>query len=306
MKEAESQIRGFGPSEHDASGLSIIIPVFNEGAMTRQVLSDVRRAFEGAPQPLEIIVVNDGSTDGFPRAEVQSLCDRLIEHTVNHGYGAAVTAGLRAARFDTCAIIDADGTYPAERLPDLLQTMRAEGAAMVVGARTGAVVQAPLLRQPAKWVLRKLADFLAGRPIPDLNSGLRVFDRSLALEYQTLYPRGFSFSSTITLAFLCNGLPVLFVPVNYYRRRGGRSKISPLRDTQGILLTILRTVMFFDPLKVLFPLSLVLGTASLAVLAAGLVTGIVLDSTIAVLALSSVQTLAIGLLADLIVRRSGR
>lgn len=288
------------------SGLSVIIPVYNERQTIKQVLTDVRAAFESSSEPLEIIVVNDGSSDRLALDDIKPLCDRLISHRINQGYGASIMTGLRAATHAVCAIIDADGTYPASKLPELLAILRDRKAALVIGARTGDVVQAPLVRQPAKFVLKKLADYLAGQVIPDLNSGLRVFDRELTMKFESLYPRGFSLSSTQTLAFLCNNLPVEFVPVNYYKRKGSASKIRPLRDTQAILMTILRTVMYFDPLKVLFPISMLLGGGAVAVLIAGLIAGEILDSTIAVLALTSLQLLAIGLLADLIVRRSGK
>lgn len=294
------------PTNTANRGLSIIVPVHNERQTIKQVLADIKAAFDDSSEPVEIIVVNDGSTDRPPLDEIEPLCDRLISNRFNLGYGAAILTGLRAASHTTCAIIDADGTYPADRLKELLAIYRDRKAAMVIGARTGDIVEAPLLRQPAKFALKRLADFLARQAIPDLNSGLRVFDRDLTLKYESIYPRGFSLSSTQTLAFLCDNLPVEFVPVNYYRRKGSTSKIRPLRDTQAILMTILRTVMYFDPLRVLFPVSAALGAGAVAVLLAGLITGEILDSTIAVLALTSLQLLAIGLLADLIVRRSGK
>jgi glycosyltransferase involved in cell wall biosynthesis len=288
----------------NSEGLSILIPVFNEAHTIRQVAESLRDAFGDYANPIEIIIINDGSTDSFSKIEIDDVCDHLIEHRRNQGYGAALISGLKAAKFKTCAIIDADGTYPAEQLPQLLEIYNNKNVKMVIGSRTGSIVEVPFLRRSAKFVLKKLADFLAGERIPELNSGFRIFDRDIALEFESLYPKGFSFSTTITLAFICNDHHVEFEPINYFRRRGSRSKIRPFRDTKNILLTILRTIMYFDPLKVLFPFSVLLGFSAILVLFVGLIVGHILDSTIAILALSSLQILAMGLLADVVVRKS--
>jgi glycosyltransferase involved in cell wall biosynthesis len=147
-------------------------------------------------------------------------------------------------------ITDADGTYPAESIPVLLGELGEYD--MVVGARVGESVAIPLVRRPAKWFLRVLAGYLAGREIPDLNSGLRVMRKSLVKRFEHLLPSGFSFTTTITLASLCSGSLVRYSPINYHQRIG-TSKIRPTHAFEFLLL-ILRTIVYFNPLKVFLPI----------------------------------------------------
>jgi hypothetical protein len=128
---------------------------------------------------------------------------------------------------------------------------------MIVGARIGASVHMPLLRRTAKWFLTRLANYLSGTTIPDLNSGLRVFRRAVAMRFYGIIADGFSFTSTVTLAMLTNGYAVKFVPIDYHVRTGS-SKIRPVRDTLNFLLLIVRVVTYFNPLKVFLPASVVL------------------------------------------------
>ncbi len=154
-------------------------------------------------------------------------------------------------------IIDADGTYPGAEIPRMLE--RVPASDMVVGARIGRNVEDPRIRRPAKWILRKLAGYLTGQEIPDLNSGLRVIRKSLVDEFAHILPSGFSFTTTITLALISSGYSVSYVPIDYYRRVG-RSKINPF-DAFKFALQILRTMMLFHPMRILGPI------ASVAILA---------------------------------------
>ena len=147
-------------------------------------------------------------------------------------------------------ITDADGSYPAELIPVLLRDLGEYD--MVVGARVGEHVAIPLIRRPAKWFLRKLASYLAGRAIPDLNSGLRVMRKPLVTRFEHLLPSGFSFTTTITIAALCSGSLVRYCPIDYHKRIG-ESKIRPTHTVEFLLL-ILRTIVYFNPLKVFIPL----------------------------------------------------
>lgn len=284
--------------------VSVIIPVYNEGAGVGPVCSGVREALasmgEGA---VEIIVVDDASTDGALK-ECPAGADRLIRHRRNRGYGAAIKNGVRHSRGETVVIIDADGTYDPADIPKLLGKM-SHGTRMVVGARTGASVAIPMIRKPAKWLLGKLANYLSGVRIPDLNSGLRAIGRKEFDLFAHLLPEGFSLTTTITLAFLCDGREIAFVPIDYAKRRDGASKIRPIRDTYRILLTILRTVTYFNPLKIFLPMCATLGILAVVVLVASWAHGQIMDGTVAVLAMASIQSLAFGLLADAITR-SGR
>ena len=159
-------------------------------------------------------------------------------------------------------ITDSDGTYPNDRIPELAAMMTDWD--MVVGARTGDEVRVPLVRRPAKWALNMLANVLVETRIPDLNSGLRVFRREVVLRFLPILPNGFSFTTTITLAMLSEGYRVTFVPIDYYARQG-RSKIRPVYDTLNFLQLIVRTVLYFNPLRVFLPLSLFFFGAGLVV-----------------------------------------
>lgn len=288
-------------------GLSVVIPAYDEEGAIDQVVESTRaivgRLERELGLPGEVLVVDDGSTDETCQRAEGHAGVRCIRHRVNRGYGAALKTGLRNARYDLVAIIDADGTYPAERLPELCRLLLDESLDMVVGARTGSDVAIPRVRRPAKWMLAKLAGYVAGEPIPDLNSGFRVFRRSTALRFLSLLPDGFSFTTTITLAMLGNGYRVAYQPIDYAARIG-RSKIHPLRDTLAFLQLVARIALYFAPLKVFLPMSAVLLLSSVAVAAVShWALGRLADVSTVVLFMAGLQIAAIGLLAELIVRR---
>ncbi len=291
-------------------GLSVIVPCYNEVTGLPRTLAEIETALEslatGQNLEWEIIVVDDGSIDKIDGSIGHHAKLRVKRHPQNLGYGAALKSGARLARYDLLAILDADGTYPADKLSDLYAAL--ENNAMAVGARTGADVHIPTLRKPAKWVLTRLANYLTGTRIPDLNSGFRIIRRYLWQRYEPFFPDGFSLTTTITLAALTNGHSVAYVPINYHRRLG-TSKIRPAHDTIEFMRLILRTILYFDPIKVFLPLSLILLAASLIIGFGSLILahvfhrGQFLDVTTVLLFIAAVQTLAIGALADLITKR---
>lgn len=287
----------------DLSGpVSIIIPAHNEEQSIGSVLKGISSAMKSAAIDHEIIVVNDGSDDGTSRAAAEHPDVRVIDLGMNLGYGAAIKHGLKASRHELIAITDADGTYPPEVLPSLVDAMGDHD--MVVGARTGDNVSMPLLRRPAKWMLTRLANYLASTNIPDLNSGMRVMRKSVLMRFLQILPEGFSFTTTITLAMLRNSYRVRFNPIDY-RPRTGKSKIRPFADTVGFLLIIIRTVMYFNPLKIFIPISAALLLIGLGVLFySGFVLHRVYDVTVIILISLAIQVAVIGLLADLIDKRS--
>lgn len=272
--------------------VSVVIPAYDEATHVAAGIEAVRNVLDGCPWRYEVIVVDDGSSDGTGEAAAAAGV-RVLRHRRNLGYGAALKRGIEAARYDWILITDADGTYPAESIPALLE--RAADHDMVVGARTGESVKIPLLRRPAKSFLRWLASYLAGQALPDLNSGLRLMRRDLIERYVHLLPSGFSFTTTITLSAACNGHPVEYVPIDYHARLGA-SKIRPWHAYEFTLL-ILRTIVFFNPLKVFIPIGGVLAVAG----AAKFVYDVTRDnlSESAVLAfLGALIIWAVGLLAD--------
>jgi hypothetical protein len=173
---------------------------------------------------------------------------------------------------------------------------------MAVAARTGEEVHIPRLRKPAKWCLRKLAEYLARVEIPDLNSGLRCFRKSAIREYLHLLPNGFSFTSTLTLAYHSDSRLVRYLTTDYAKRTG-TSKIRPLADSYSFLLLILRTVMYFDPLRIFMPPALL----ALVLTATTLVYEIFWSHNIAEKSLLwlivAVLLLGLALLGDLVAKR---
>ncbi len=284
-----------------AEAVSIIIPAHNEEKGIGPVLDGISSAMDAEGLEYEIIVVNDGSSDGTSQAAAREGV-RVIDLDVNRGYGAAIKQGLKAARHELIAITDADGTYPPEALPGLVRAM--DDFDMVVGARTGDNVAIPLIRRPPKWFLTTLANYLASATIPDLNSGLRVMRKEAIMRFMNILPQGFSLTTTITLAMLSNNYRVRFSPIDYHPRTG-KSKIRPFADTLNFLSIIIRTVMYFNPLKIFLPISAAMLLAGIAVLLySGYVLGRVMDVTVGILISLGIQVAVMGLLADLIDKRS--
>ncbi len=292
--------------------VSVIVPAFNEEASLEAQIGVVRSALEGSVPEAEILVIDDGSTDRT--AEIAEAAGAtVLRHTGNRGYGASLKTGIRAARFETIAIIDADGTYPADQLPAMLDHLAT--ADMVVGSRTGDSVSVPWIRRPAKWMLGRVAARVAGTSIPDLNSGMRVFRRDWALQYNAILPDSFSFTTTITLGALADGYRVVYHPINYFQRVG-KSKIVPWHFVDFLVL-IIRISMMFNPLRVFLPVSLLAGGLGLLKLAFDVIAlflrapesgwSLLLQpavSTSSVLLLFvGLQFLMIGMVADGVVRR---
>ncbi|MFG0318509.1 MAG: glycosyltransferase family 2 protein [Planctomycetota bacterium JB042] len=278
--------------------LSIVVPAYNETGGIRPTLEQLAEAVSGVD--CEILVVDDGSDDDTAAQAESCAGVRVLRHDVNRGYGAALKTGIRNARADVICITDADGTYPNDRIPELLGLM--DRYDMVVGARTGANVAIPLVRRPAKWVLNQLANLLAGTRIPDLNSGLRLFRKGIAEKYMRFLPSGFSFTTTITMAMLNDDYLVKYVPIDYYHREG-RSKIRPIRDTTNFVLLILRVTMYFKPLKIFLPVTLLLLLASAIAIASDFGSATGLSDKSVILSLATGMVFLVGLLADAVANR---
>jgi len=285
-------------------GLSVVIPVYNEARCIRETILIITKTLEKSEiKDFEIIAVNDGSTDDTTQILNEcTLTFRHLEHQHNKGYGASLKTGIKAAQYDIIATTDADGTYPNIDIPKLYAHMKDND--MVVGSRTGKVVHIPWVRKPAKWFINKLANYLTSTKIPDINSGLRLFRKDDCLKFFKILPSGFSFSTTITLAMLTNHMTVKYIPIDYMKRTG-KSKIKPIRDTANFIALIVRTILYFNPLKVFVPVSIFLLLASLGIFVYSyLALPKILDATVTTLFIASIQLLAIGMLADLLEKRS--
>lgn len=283
--------------------VSVVLPCYNERAHVEQEIKRIGAALEAAGMSYELLVVDDGSTDGS-RELLQTIPGiRTIFLPRNQGSGTARRIGTQQARGRVVVWTDADMTYPNELIPELVRELD-DQYDQVVGARKTEAGTYKLFRVPAKWAIRKLASYLTNTPIPDLNSGLRAFKRSVAKPYLRLLPAGFSCVTTITLAFLCNGHQIKYVPIDYFKR-SGRSKFHPFKDAYNYILQVLRMVMYFNPLRVLMPVALTLLGATFVKAVVDLVVHHfhVAGSTVLV-GLAAFNIMAIALLADLVVRRT--
>ncbi|MEX6722956.1 glycosyltransferase family 2 protein [Parapedomonas caeni] len=307
MDEAGAQARAVSPTQ-GAAGIaySILIPCYNERNAIAATIEAVRSACtrDLPAGSFEVIVIDDGSVDQSGDVVAALAADdhriRLIRHRRNRGYGAALKTGLMEARGGWIAITDADGTYPNERLGELFAQPDAD---MVVGARIGDDVVYSRLRRIPKIFLRFYAQWITQSHIPDINSGFRAFRADIARRYIMLLPDGFSFTTTITIAMFMENLEVIYEPISYAPRIG-RSKIKPIRDTLRFVSTIARTGMYFAPLRVLKPFILTFWAAALVSLGYDMfVLSDLTDKTTTSLLLA-LNTTMLGLLADLIDRRT--
>ena len=280
--------------------LSVIVPAYNEEKIIGDVLDGLKKVLGEGGHDAEIIVVDDGSIDGTSRL-AQSKGVRVVRHEKNYGYGAALKTGIRAAGSGHILIVDGDGSYPLDDIPELLRDC--DKYDMVIGARTKTGAAMSLMRNIAKSFLGKLAEYLVKERIPDINSGLRVFTKSMYEEYKRILPDGFSFTMTITLASMSARKNVRFVPIGY-RKRKGISKIRPIHDTLGFFLLIIRTILLFNPLRVFMPVAALffIAAAGLAVYSINVV-GRFMDVSVTLLFVFGAQIIILGFIADLINRR---
>ncbi|MBI3780728.1 MAG: glycosyltransferase family 2 protein [candidate division NC10 bacterium] len=281
--------------------ISIVLPVYNEEAALARDLEAIEQAMRASDYPYEVLVIDDGSTDRS--AEIAAAKGaRVIHHATNRGYGSAIRTGIREADGQIIVTTDADGSYPHSEIPSLLD--RLDRHDLIVGARRSERGSARFLRTPAKRFIRWLACILTRAEIPDLNSGMRAFRKEIAQRYLNLLPPGFSCSATLTMIFLCEGYQVAYVPIDYHPRVG-RSKFHPIRDTANFVSLVWRMIFYFNPLRVLGPLSLFLIGLSVAKAIHDLVAYRLHIATSTVLIFSlALQALVIGLVADLIIKRS--
>jgi polyisoprenyl-phosphate glycosyltransferase len=290
--------------------VTVVLPCYNEQDHVLEEIARISIALDASGYAYELLAIDDKSTDETLARlrSVETTYPKLhvVAFRRNGGSGTVRRIGTRDARGEIVVWTDADMTYPNERIPELVRYLDDNpDVDQVVGARTSEQGTHKLLRVPAKWVIRKFAEWLSGSTIPDLNSGLRAFRREVSLPYLRLLPPGFSCVTTITLSFLSNQHTVDYLPISY-AQRAGSSKFHPLKDAYRYILQVLRMVMYFNPLKVLMPLGLWL-------ILIGFVKGIFdvaryhfhLTTNTLLLFVTGLLIAAVALLADLIVRSRG-
>jgi glycosyltransferase involved in cell wall biosynthesis len=280
---------------------AVVIPVYNEERAIEDTVTRIQGLCAAViGYQFEIICINDGSSDGTAAVLSRLPGITVITHEVNRGYGAALRTGLDYCSQDWIFITDADGTYPLEDLPTLLAGT--EGVDMVVGNRQGKGISRSPPHQLARWILRKMVHGLTGVMVPDLNSGMRVFRRSLYQEFRHLLPMGFSFTTTLTVASLYSGRRVHYIPINY-ERRIGKSNIKPVQDFLGFSMLIVRLASYFEPLRFFLPAAFVLALLGVARAIRDVIVVNQFGALAVILMLTAFQVFVLGVIADVIVRR---
>jgi glycosyltransferase involved in cell wall biosynthesis len=279
--------------------ISIVIPALNEARSIGATVMDISAAVVAAKlEPFEIIVVDDGSTDDTGKLASEAGA-RIVRHPHSVGYGRSLKKGIEAATFDTIAICDADGTYPAAAIPKLVELYN-EGFDMVVGQRHGPHYRQSAIKVPLRALLRFLVEWTAGCRIPDVNSGLRVFSRDTAIKYFPQLCDTFSFTTSMTLAYLMRKRFVAYYKIEYFERAGS-SKVRLFRDSLRTLQYIIEAIVYYNPLKIFLLFSLICATAAalmmIVSLSFSIATGIMLSIAIA---MAGIIMFGIGLLAVLL------
>jgi glycosyltransferase involved in cell wall biosynthesis len=279
--------------------ISVVIPAFNEQDEIGRTIARLREVLSGGGVGVyEVVVVDDGSHDETA-ARAESAGARVLRHPHNVGYGRSLKDGIRAARYDTIVINDADGTYPIDAIPNLLARY-SEGYDMVVGARSGKHYRESLVKMPLRRLLRFIVEFTAGRSIPDINSGLRVFRRSTAMEYFDHLCETFSFTTSMTLAYMMTGRFVAYVPIEY-NKRVGTSKVRLLRDSMKTLQYIVEAAIYYNPLKMFALMACIVLASSVVSFALALIAKLNVFFYVGVGGIiSSVIVFSLGLLAVLL------
>ncbi len=231
--------------------LTVIIPAYNEEQGIGQTLDMLIPVIKS--NNFQLIVVNDGSVDGTENI-IKEKGVFLISHPYNKGYGSALKTGIMAANSPYIALYDADGQHNPQDLLNLWNNK--ENYDMLIGMR-GKDSHQEWIRKPGKWVIQKTANFLTGRKIPDLNSGLRIIKRERLIDKMHLFSETFSFSTTSTVAFMSLGYFVDYYPIKV-NKRFGKSTIKQLKHGPSTLLLILRMVILYNPLKVFLPVSIIM------------------------------------------------
>tara|TARA_B100000965_G_scaffold363853_1_gene346953 strand:+ start:8402 stop:9262 length:861 start_codon:yes stop_codon:yes gene_type:complete len=279
--------------------VSVIIPALNEEGAISDTVKRVEAVLESAQiKPFEIIVVDDGSSDRT--GELASAAGaRVIRNPHNVGYGRSLKIGVTAAANDTIVITDADGTYPIEEIPTLLDRYK-EGFDMVVGERRGEHYRGSAIKWPMRILLRFLVEWTAGRSIPDINSGLRVFSRGTSMAFFGHLCDTFSFTTSLTLAYMMTSKFVSYLPIDYHERLG-KTKVRLWRDSMRTLQYIVQAVLYYDPLKIFVLMTIACCLIAAVSVGIGIMFKLLTGFLMAVGALiAAILVFGLGLLADLL------
>ncbi len=238
--------------EHKIS-ISAVIPAYNEEHAVAGVVEELKNLLTANGFIFEIIVVDDGSDDSTT-ATAQSAGAKVLCHPINRGYGRALLSGIEKARYEWILMIDADGSYPVKEMEKLLPF--APDFDMIVGARQGTSFWGSWIKAVMRFIYLSIARFVAGEPIPDANSGLRLLRKSALQTSMPILCYGYSFTTTMTLSFLKSGKFVKFIPIEFTERIG-KSKIKPVRDILRTLQIMTQVMIYYNPLKFAVTLAII-------------------------------------------------
>ncbi len=271
--------------------ITIIIPAYNEAEVIGSVVDGIRAA--AGDDDWEILVVDDGSSDETSeRASRPGV--RVVKHPYNKGNGAAVKTGLREAVGEIICLMDADGQHDPREIPKLLTGLQTYD--LVIGTRTGRQ-SGGILRWLGNFFYNRLASYLTNHQIYDLTSGFRAAWRDKMLEFLPLFPNGFSYPVTSTMAFIKAGYNVGFIPVTV-SKRVGQSKIRVLRDGVKFVLIAMRIIMLFSPMRIFLPISTLLFAGGAGYAIYTITTEVHITNTTVLLCTMSVVTFLIGLVSE--------
>ncbi len=278
--------------------VSVIIPALNEEESIGRLIDEINTTLDKTGREFEIIIIDDGSNDKTLEIIKEKKVD-IIRHPVLGGYGLSLRDGIHKARFNNIVIIDADGTYPVDKIPEFVDGL--DEYDMVVGARTGEHYRESFLKHNSRILLQMICEFVAGRRIPDVNSGLRAFKREVVLKFEENFCLGFSFTTTITLAFHLNGYFIKYVPISYYARGRYKSHVKILRDSLRTAQIITQAILYYNPIKLFILLSFIaLLVAIVGFTIYGFNGSIVFLTIGAVFLFSSFMYFGMGLIAEVI------
>ena len=230
--------------------ISVIIPAYNEENSIGQAIDEIKEVLKknNLYENSEIIVVNDGSTDNTRRKALEKEIV-LLDNPTNIGYGYSLKKGISNAKNETIVITDGDLTYPFDEVPKMLK-LKKQGFDLVVGARTGKYYKESIPKNILRKGLKFFAELISGKKIKDVNSGLRIFDKSTVIKYFPRLCNTYSFTTSQTLAYFMNDLSVCYTDIQY-NKRNGKSKVKLIRDSVIAARYILEVGIFYNPIKIL-------------------------------------------------------
>lgn len=279
--------------------ISLIIPAYNEELIVSKTIKEALDTLKKMNlKNFEIILVDDGCIDNT-NDKAKKYGIKIIRNPINMGYGFSLKRGITNARFETVVIMDADDTYPVNEIPKLYNEYL-KGFDMVIGQRTGKFYEESKLKSFLRKLLKFIVEFAAEKKIPDINSGLRVFKRDTIKKFFPQLSDTFSFTTSSTLAYIMNKKFVSFIPIKY-EKRIGNSKVNLLRDSLKTSLGIIKSITYYNPLRIFILFSIICICFSIIGFMSSILIGLASGFYLGIGGLLlSLIILSIGLLADLL------